>query len=373
MKETKNISVFSFFSGIGLLDLGFEDEGFEIVMVNEVHRPFLDAYIFAHEKLRLHMPKYGYFCQSIETFQEKSLLDDLRRKVKAERERGNLVMFIGGPPCPDFSIGGKNKGIAGENGRLSATYFDLIRAVKPDLFLFENVKGLFRTKKHRTFFDQQCEMLKKDKFCLNYSLHNAIDFGVGQDRYRLICIGAQEHWAQQIHEFNLDNQKTFDFEQESKATNWEYSKSQSSEFRKTKLPETLSVAYWFKKNDVLRHPNAEHHFQPRSGLAKFKVIEEGDCSRKSFKRLERSWYSPTAAYGNNEVHIHPTLPRRISAAEALSIQSAPKEFELPATMTLTNMFKAIGNAVPYLMAKAIAREIKSLFLSESALRLSAAK
>jgi len=69
------------------------------------------------------------------------------------------------------------------------------------------------------------------------------------------------------------------------------------------------------------------------------TVAEGDDSKKSYKRLHRWRYSPTAAYGNNEVHIHPYLPRRISVAEALAIQSLPKEFELPTNMTLSNMFK----------------------------------
>ena len=120
----------------------------------------------------------------------------------------------------------------------------------------------------------------------------------------------------------------------------------------------LTVEYWFNKNKVRSHPNQKHAFVPRAGLAKFKVILEGDVSRKSYKRLHRHRYSPTAAYGNNEVHIHPTEARRISAAEALAIQSLPKAYQLPQDMTLTNMFKAIGNGVPFLAAVGLAKSIK---------------
>ena len=72
-------------------------------------------------------------------------------------------------------------------------------------------------------------------------------------------------------------------------------------------------------------------------------------------------YSPTAAYGNNEVHIHPYKPRRISAAEALAIQSLPAGFVLPPDMSLTNMFKTIGNGVPYLAARGIAKTLIQFF------------
>ena len=87
------------------------------------------------------------------------------------------------------------------------------------------------------------------------------------------------------------------------------------------------------------------------------TIAEGDVSRKSFKRLHRWRYSPTAAYGNNEVHLHPYKIRRLSVAEAMAIQSLPDWFSLPPTITLSNKFKVIGNGVPFLMARAIARTL----------------
>jgi DNA (cytosine-5)-methyltransferase 1 len=125
----------------------------------------------------------------------------------------------------------------------------------------------------------------------------------------------------------------------------------------------LTIEYWFRRNGVDAHPNAQHCFTPRAGLARFETIDEGDDSRKSFKRLHRWRYSPTAAYGNNEVHLHPYYPRRISVAEALAIQSLPAQFQLPADMTLTDMFKTVGNGVPFLAAKGLDSSIK-LFLEE---------
>ena len=84
------------------------------------------------------------------------------------------------------------------------------------------------------------------------------------------------------------------------------------------------------------------------------AIAEGDTTRKSFKRLHRWRYSPTACYGNNEVHLHPYKIRRLSVSEAMAIQSLPREFILPRTMSLSAKFKTIGNGVPYLLSEAIA-------------------
>ena len=88
------------------------------------------------------------------------------------------------------------------------------------------------------------------------------------------------------------------------------------------------------------------------------VIDEGDDSRKSYKRLHRWRYSPTVCYGNNEVHLHPWLARRLSVAEALALQSLPKEFVLPETMSLSSKFKTIGNGVPFVLAKSMAERLK---------------
>jgi DNA (cytosine-5)-methyltransferase 1 len=107
----------------------------------------------------------------------------------------------------------------------------------------------------------------------------------------------------------------------------------------------------------LNHPNNNDYFTPRAGLSKFQIIQEGDDKKKSYKRLHRWRYSPTAAYGNNEVHLHPYKARRISVAEALAIQSLPKEFVIPHNISLSNKFKSIGNGVPYLAAKGLALNI----------------
>ena len=129
------------------------------------------------------------------------------------------------------------------------------------------------------------------------------------------------------------------------------------------IPVELTVQYWFEKNDVTHHPNANDFFTPRAGIAKMAVISEGDDSKKSYKRLHRWRYSPTVAYGNNEVHLHPYKTRRLSAAEAMALQTLPKEFCLPPDMSLTDKFKTIGNGVPFILANGIAKTIKD-FLAE---------
>lgn len=363
----KNISIFSFFSGCGLLDLGFEKAGYNIVFVNEKYAPFLEAYKYSREQMKIKLPKYGYHNEMIEEYLKK---DAILGKMVEDEKRNNIVGFIGGPPCPDFSAGGKNKGIEGENGKLTEIYFKLILKEKPSFFVFENVKGLWKTKKHREFYDKIKAKMQRNGYCIIDKVVNALEYGVPQDRERVIMIGVRRENRKQIkkithilQEFKwgiteevLNNIKTMAWPIQDKF------EENSLKPIPSGIDEKYTVQYWFEKNDVDNHFNTNDYFKPRQGLEKMKSIEEGDVSRKSFKRLHRWRYSPTAAYGNNEVHLHPYFSRRLSVAEVLAIQSAPKEFILPESMTLTDKFKTLGNGVPVLMATKLASELKQMLL-----------
>ena len=148
------ISIFSFFSGIGILDLAFERNGYNIVFVNEYDSFFLESYQYARTQMNQRDPLYGYHNDSAERYARRRGKRNLLALIAQEREKGNLVGFIGGPPCPDFSVAGKNAGVDGENGRLTKIYFDIICRCHPDFFLFENVKGLVKTEKHRAFYKE---------------------------------------------------------------------------------------------------------------------------------------------------------------------------------------------------------------------------
>ncbi len=372
--------IFSFFAGSGFLDLGFETSGFNIVYVNEIFAPFIAAYRYSREVLKMRSPEYGYHhgeAADVTKLIAGKQAQHLQELVKDCRKSHNIIGFIGGPPCPDFSIGGKNRGSVGDNGKLSASYIELICRNLPDLFLFENVKGLWKTTKHRLFFESLKQQLHEAGYILTERLINAIEYGVPQDRERIILIGFKNSFLQEIgikvgtekllseRCFPWNNYILYPHEKV-----FAYPWRKCEPFQENSLipcpddiPEKLTVEYWFRKNNVVKHPNTENYFQPRTGITRFAVIDEGDDSKKSFKRLHRWRYSPTACYGNNEVHLHPYKIRRISVAEALAIQSLPANFVLPENMSLTNMFKTIGNGVPYLASQALAQTIINFLIN----------
>jgi len=365
----KKISVFSFFSGCGLLDLGFEESGFDIKFVNEKYKPFMDGYIYSRIKMGINPPEYGYQNEDIANYLKKD--SSLREMVEKEKQC-NFVGFIGGPPCPDFSTAGKNEGKNGENGKLTKTYFDLIVKQKPDFFIFENVKGLWKTKKHRIFYDQMRSKMQRQGYFVIDRLINSLEYGVAQERERIIMIGirakdrsekARIKEAVKNFRWGIENNNTIEIIKNIDWPEQETFLQNSERAMPDNLIQEYTIQYWFNQNDVENHVNANDYFQPRQGLQKMQMIAEGDVSKKSYKRLHRWRYSPTAAYGNNEVHLHPYKCRRLSVAEVLAIQSAPREFQLPRDMTLTDKFKTVGNGVPYLVSKRLSEELRRLLIS----------
>lgn len=367
---THNIKIFSFFSGSGFLDLGFEMNGFDIEFVNEFHPAFMEAYMYSRERMNLRKPKYGYYNGDINAFLS-TRENELHKWIEDARADGSLVGFIGGPPCPDFSIAGKQKGKDGENGKLSLSYINLILTMQPDFFLFENVKGLWKTKRHRAFYDELKIKLKEAEYITTDRLTNALEYGAPQDRDRILMFGIKKvllensQSGKKIEDFPWDRYQLHSVDY-IKSLPWPKTNpyKENSEIPCPEgIPREMTVEHWFRKNDVYNHPNAIDFFTPKAGKAKMEMIDEGDDRKKSYKRLHRWRYSPTVAYGNNEVHLHPYKTRRLSASEALSIQTLPKEFELPTEMTLTDKFKTIGNGVPYILSSGIAKTIRD-FLTD---------
>lgn len=364
------IGIFSFFAGAGFLDLGFEmTHKFKTLYVNEFKPSFNRIYRYSREKIGIDPPIYGHHVGDILEWLSGEKNKELHQYIESAKSCSeiDLIGFIGGPPCPDFSVAGRNKGKEGDNGKLSQTYVDLICNIKPDFFLFENVKGLYRTTKHRVFFDSLKQQLKEAGYNLTEQLINAIEYGAPQDRDRIILIG--------FHDSILTKYKIKTVDRELIGFDWEHHKKYTREIFQLPWPqktpyqeniptvipegiiEELTISYWWKKNDVEHHPNANMYFQPRAGLQRFQSKDEGDDKKKCYKRLHRWRYSPTAAYGNNEVHIHPYKPRRISVAEALAIQTLPANYAIPSDISLTDAFKTIGNGVPFVAAKGIAESI----------------
>lgn len=374
VNQNAKFGIFSFFTGAGFLDLGFEDAGFTPLMANEIDKNFSRVYLYSHEQMNRPLPKFGLQTGDVCAYLEhEAKKKELASRLRIAKKKCDLIGFIGGPPCPDFSVAGKQAGSTGKHGRLSQVYIDLICTNKPDFFVFENVKGLWKTAKHRAFFDGVVKQVKSAGYAVDYRLINALEYGAAQDRERIILVGVKKSLCKGRIDKTDGHMVGFPWDKFIRysmkmihAIHWPTAEPFVENGQREipqGVPRELTVQHWFEKNDVEHHPNTNDYFIPRAGLVKMQTFAEGDDSRKCYKRIHRWRYSPTAAYGNNEVHLHPYKARRMSVAETLAIQSLPKEFVLPPDIPLSAKFKTIGNGVPYVAAKGIADTLKA-FLKE---------
>ncbi len=382
----KPFEILSLFSGGGFLDIGFMNQSFQIINAIEQQESFIKAYNLGISSYVKKSQKEIFKNKIVKDFTIETPLDASDPVLHSElkKKHAGISGIIGGPPCQDFSNGGQNKGHTGEKGKLIFTYLDIVKKVKPSFIFFENVAGLVNVKNHQVGFFQLYHALQKEGYHIWYEIINALNLGIPQDRPRLALVGFKKSIIKKLLKegYKLILEKEDD-DIEELAFKWPSKKfenpKQDIEWPKTwefqsnivkedvlKIPDEykcLTVAHAFEglNSDT---PNNDEHFKPHSD--KFKTIHEGDVSGKSFKRLHRYRYSPTVAYGNNEVHLNPTKKRRLTVREALRLQTVPDNYILPSDMGLSPKFKLISNGVPVKKAELIAKEIRrTLELYES--------
>ena len=365
--------ILSFFTGGGFLDLGFSQAGFRTCWTNENNPAFIKGYNHGMSTWLSSREKAHRVDITISNI---TSICELSAPRVIEEAFSNfdpsLYGVIGGPPCPDFSSGGTHAGGEGTNGRLTAVFVDMICALNPFFFVIENVPGLYRFHKHRDFLKEKICQLEGSGYAVDYNILNSLEFGVPQDRERLFVVGFKRALAQNAlgRELAHSEKGWFPWPEGTyvgaKQLPWPKVTPFGKKPKKPlNLPLELTVHSVLTSNgDPERIANGSEYFNPHS--SKFWEIQEGDVSRKSFKRLHRYRFSPTAWYGNQEVHLHPWKARRLSVREALRIQSVPDEYILPEDMTLSAKFKMICNGVPCIMAFNLANAVKQ-FLKQAIL------
>jgi DNA (cytosine-5)-methyltransferase 1 len=359
-----NMPILSFYSGGGLLDIGFEMAGFNIVWTNEIDKTIAELHSAGITSWRI---SRGNGVKA-EIFNTKSLAQISAPEIISEAfPMGKPIHFgiIGGPPCQDFSANGSQKGFKGERGKLTIFFFDKILELMPTFFVMENVTGLLRRQMHKEYLAEIMKEVEKEYF-VDHKVLNALDFGVPQFRERVFFIGILKTSGYKIKKDKKNDGKWFNFPVNLKykdaITNYEWPKAVSFGKRLAK-PEELPIELCVEsclvpKREINNTANAKEYFKLYNNKNVLKAIKEGETNRPSFKRLHRFKYSPTACYGNNEVHLHPYKNRRISVREALRIQGVPDTYVLPKNGFLNKKFKMIGNGVPVPLARAVAESLK---------------
>jgi len=357
-------------AGIIKVDMGFEMAGFEIIWTNEFDEAFAKFHAAGITSWRRSL---GNGIKA-EIFNTKSIIDVPTNEIITEAfpdGKPDTFGIIGGPPCQDFSTNGYQVGFEGERGKLTIIFFDRILDLCPTFFVMENVTGLTKSNSTKEHLKNLLKRIET-KYYVDHNTLNSLDFGVPQHRECVFFIGIRKDVINKEQvTINLSgNWFPWPENKVYKNAGTKYSWPKPVPFGKSltkpkKLPLELcvqSILVPFRETNIT--PNANEYFKLHLSQKKLTSIQEGETRRPSFKRLHRFKYSPTACYGNNEVHLHPYRHRRLSVREALRIQGVPDSYVLPAGHSLTKKFKMIGNGVPVPLAKAVASNLRKFLFDK---------
>lgn len=330
------------FSGCGGMSLGFEMAGFDSVLAIDNWSDALKTYSHNRKDARV-------------------LCDDLTgidpEKIKIDYDISYVDLIIGGPPCQGFSIAGK-RNVLDERNVLYKSFVRFVEAFSPRVFVMENVPNILSIG-NGSVRDE----IIRDFEVLGYSVWvrvlNASDYGVPQNRRRAFFVGIKDDIQFNFPEPSLT--KVSSYEAISDLT--EYTLSDGDPYP---YPADSSYQKLVRKNScgVYNHEVTDHSDKTKCIISlvpdggNYKDLpEEFQSTRKvhiAWTRLDSSKPSITIDTGHRH-HFHYKWNRVPTVRESARIQSFPDDFIFKCSKT--SQYKQVGNAVPPLMAKALAEQI----------------
>lgn len=304
----------------------------------------------------------------------------------------NIDVLVGGPPCQAYSLVGRARSktnmVGDPRNYLYMLYCEVLDKYRPKIFVFENVPGLL-TANGGSYFDDMRERFRKAGYFLEYRILNSKEYGVLQNRRRVIVIGWREGTDFTYPELDKKEQKYLVDDLFSDLPYIEPGESRN--VYKCKSTEYLRESGIRTEDDILTlhqaRPNLERDRKIyrqvieawNNGQKRLKYTElpEELCTHNNrtafldrFKVVAKDMpYAQTmVAHISKDGHyfIHPDIKqaRSISVREAARIQSFPDNYFFEGGRTAS--FLQIGNAVPPLMASAIAKKLKEQLMEEEA-------
>lgn len=338
------------FAGVGGLSLGFEQAGFRVLIANEYDASIADSY--KRNRVGTNM-----------------IVGDITKLPISEifgNYKGKVDLVVGGPPCQGYSQKGQRRTINDPRNFLFRHFTEVVQVVQPQYFVMENVPNLLTAE--RGFFRQELEKIFNE---LGYTITAQIlcsaDFGVPQNRHRAFIVG--KFGGAKVEIQNVKRKRT---------TIWEAISDLAY----------LNSGEGNEVSDYMKHPESEYQKMMRQDCDKVYNHIATNHSKIALERLEmippnggkehlppehitKSIFSGTwERMDADDISVtittrfdtpssgkftHPFLDRAITVREAARIQSFPDSFRFFGTKT--SQMKQVGNAVPPLMAKAIAQAI----------------
>ena len=205
--KSKDLTFIDLFAGCGGLSLGLEQAGFFPLYVNELNKDALETYLINRDSHYPHLRDDFYSNDIKDVIYKKNffnkLLKDLEGEFGRDFKEHSVDVVAGGPPCQGFSGIGIRRSYSVDKEQLPSNHLfqDMaffVHKIKPKIFLFENVQGLLRSKwtpkgKKGEIFEEVLHTFRKiPNYDVRYKLVYAKDYGVPQNRPRVLVIGIRK-------------------------------------------------------------------------------------------------------------------------------------------------------------------------------------
>lgn len=335
----KNLKVLDLFCGCGGLSLGFEQAGFEISLGIDNWKESLNTFQNNHKNSEI-------------------LCADLS-KIKPQEINKNFDVIIGGPPCQGFSISGKRNPNDPRN-KLYQSFVSFVEYFKPKSFIMENVPNLVAMNNGKAK-DQIIKEFEELGYKVVYKILLASDFGVPQNRKRVVIVGLKKGKEFIFPKGKYNNNKITSFEAISDLPENEvddgtlYPHSPKSEYQKMIRENSTKIF----NHETTKHTEKTEKIislVPDGGNYKDlpKNLQNTRKVNIAWTRLNSKKPSFTIDTGHNH-HFHYKFNRVPTVRESARIQSFPDTFIFCGKKN--DQLKQVGNAVPPIIGKAIGKTL----------------
>lgn len=339
-----NLNCIDLFCGCGGLSLGFEKAGINVLLGIDAWQDAITTFNYNHKNSKA-------LCADLSTLNPKDIVSQLDGK--------SVDVIIGGPPCQGFSVAGKRI-VDDERNKLYKNFVRFVEFFKPKAFMMENVPnilsiggGIVRDSIVKDFSDLGYKVV--------YQVLTASNYGTPQNRKRAVFVGFKNGFEfkfpeRTVEKFITSSEALSDLPENSLEDGTSYPMASNCDYQKLMR---------CNADKVYNHQITEHNERTKEIIAlvpdggNYKNLPEDlQQTRKvhiAWTRLNSQKPSFTIDTGHRH-HFHYKWNRIPTVRESARIQSFPDDFIFQGTKT--SQYKQVGNAVPPLMAEAIAKKIK---------------
>lgn len=359
MKQIKIFNILDLFCGAGGFSYGMhKNKHFRTVVAIDFNEKAADTF-------KRNMPGAEVIMGDITNLQVKN-------KIIAESKKRNVNMIIGGPPCQGFSMKGKKLGLNDARNYLFMEYLNLVEELQPEVFVIENVKSMLNTA-GGWFRDEILKYINKFGYKVEYGVLNAKEFGVPQARERALFICSKSM------NIKLPEGNDCVVTVREAISDLAYLDSAEGNFEQEYVTEAQSEYQKMMRDGsgcLYNHKASVHSELVLKKLAMIPPEKGKECLPEELRgrqKFNTTWgrliwnnVSPTIDTRfdtpSNGTNSHPELNRAITPREAARIQSFDDKFIFYGSKFYIR--SQIGNAVPPLLAKAIADRIWEMYSNE---------